>query len=137
MAYSTNKLLTTADCDKAIKAAQNRKSDFSYEQTVLDHQLSSKAEDSDELAASLSALNTRITAMQASIDLLPDGDDKLDEQTRLRRLNDKKDNLLDRLRKRGPASLLDAELEAKLIELQLAEIDTYLAAVNTRKAALA
>jgi len=55
---------------------------------------------------------------------------------KLRRLNDRKDNLEECLEKGGRAALLDAELGAELIATQITAIDAFIATVNTHKASL-
>jgi len=54
----------------------------------------------------------------------------------LGRLNDRKDNLEERIQKGGAALLLDTEIDAALLAVQIAEIDAYIAAINAHKATL-
>jgi DNA repair protein RadC len=60
----------------------------------------------------------------------------LDLQSKLRRLNDRKENLEERLQKTGAAALLDTELNAALLATQVVEINTYVTAITTRKGEL-
>jgi hypothetical protein len=136
MSYSTSKLTTIADCDQAIATATDRKSDLQFEQTVTARDLSDQEKTTALTNASLISVNAQITGTQAAIAAMPDGELKDDLVSKLRRLNDRKDNLDERLLKGGNASLLDTELDAQLLQVQIAEIDVYLAAVATRKAAL-
>lgn len=55
---------------------------------------------------------------------------------KLRRLNDRKDNLVERQLKGGNVSLPDYELEASLAQKQVLEITAYLDEVAARKAVL-
>jgi hypothetical protein len=67
---------------------------------------------------------------------MPEGAAKVEQVSKLRRLNDRKDNLEDRLRKSGNAALLDTQLEAGLLDAQITLIDTYVADVTAHKATL-
>ena len=77
-----------------------------------------------------------ITGTEAAIVAITKGQGKTDLQNKLRRLNDRKDNLAEHLQKTGAAALLDIELETAMLEAQIGEIDLFLAAVAARKAAL-
>jgi hypothetical protein len=136
MTYSTNKLTTTADCEKAITLAQDLKEDIIYEQSRANRQLSEQAKTTASATANLAVITAQIAGAEAGLAYLEDGETKVTEQSRIRRLNDRKDNLADTLRKNSAANVLDAELKASLLDLQITEIDAYITAVNTRKAAI-
>lgn len=60
----------------------------------------------------------------------------MEQTSKLRKLNDRKDNLEERLQKGGNATLQDAQLEADLLDTQISLIDTYVADVKAHKATL-
>lgn len=134
--YSTNKLLTAAECDQAIALATNRKAEFTFDQTVQDHSLVGQAKNAAIETANLISVNAQITGTEASIAVTTDGTFKTSLINKLRRLNDRKDNLNERMQKGGNISLLDAELDTVLIDRQMTEIDAYIAAVTAQKAKL-
>jgi hypothetical protein len=57
-------------------------------------------------------------------------------ESRIRRLNDRKDNLEERKAKSGNNALLSNELERSRNEKQIAEIDVYINAITVRKGEL-
>jgi len=136
MNYNVSKLTTAAECDKAIALATERKADLQFEQTVSGKQFSDQDKAIQQSQIDLITVKAQITGMETVIAALPAGTDKVDYEGRLRRLNDRKDNLEERLHKGGPASLLDTELDAALYSVQIAEIDAYIAAINAHKATL-
>jgi hypothetical protein len=138
MAYSTEKLLTSAECDQALDLAAQRKDDLQFEQTVQGRTLNNQSESVALANAKLVAVKAEITGQEAALATLPEGHpNRKVTESKIRRLNDQKDNLEERLESGGNAALLDDELDAGLTRAQIAEIDAYIAEVNTRKTALA
>ncbi len=138
MAYAAEKLLTAAECDQALNLANVRKDDLQFEQTVQGRTLNNQSESIALANAKLVAVSAEITGQQAALATLPEGHpNRRTIESKIRRLNDQKENLEERLESGGNAALLDDELDAGLLRAQIIEIDTYVSALNTRKAALA
>jgi len=57
-------------------------------------------------------------------------------RNKLRRLNDRKDNLEERLANTGNSGLLMMEMRKALAEAQVAALNTFIAGVEARKASL-
>ena len=136
MAYSTNKLTTVAECDKVLDLAKREKA-------VLDYKLTGLAIDTDEnqrsnaqLTADLLSVNAQVTAFKAAFDSLPEGAEKTEMGSKLRKLNDRKENLEERAAKVGTTGLLLTEMERGMLEKQVEELGVFIAAVTARKAAL-
>jgi hypothetical protein len=136
MAYSTNKLATVAECDKVLDLAKREKA-------VLDYKLTGLAIDTDEnqrsnaqLTADLLSVNAQVTAFKAAFDSLPEGAEKTEMGSKLRKLNDRKENLEERAAKVGTTGLLLTEMERGMLEKQAEELGVFIAAVTARKAAL-
>ena len=136
MAYSTNKLATVAECDKVLDLAKREKA-------VLDYKLTGLAIDTDEnqrsnaqLTADLLSVNAQVTAFKAAFDCLPEGAEKTEMGSKLRKLNDRKENLEERAAKVGTTGLLLTEMERGMLEKQAEELGVFIAAVTARKAAL-
>jgi hypothetical protein len=136
MAYSTNKLATVAECDKVLDLAKREKA-------VLDYKLTGLAIDTDEnqrsnaqLTADLLSVNAQVTAFKAAFDSLPEGAEKTEMGSKLRKLNDRKENLEERAAKVGTTGLLLTEMERGMLEKQVEELGVFIAAVTARKAAL-
>jgi hypothetical protein len=136
MSYTTSKLQSKAECDKAIDLANGRKEELIFDQTVSGRDLTDQEKSTAQTTASLVSTKAQITGTEAAITVMPDGDAKLDLQSKLRRLNDRKENLEERLQKTGAAALLDTELNAALLATQVVEINNYVTAVTTRKGEL-
>jgi hypothetical protein len=136
MSYSTSKLQTKAECDKAIELANGRKEELIFDQTVSGRDLTDQEKSTAQTTASLVSTKAQMTGTEAAIAVMPDGDAKVDLQSKLRRLNDRKENLEERLQKTGTAALLDTELNAALLAAQVVEINTYISDVDKRKAEL-
>ncbi|MCW3091744.1 MAG: hypothetical protein JWP81_2813 [Ferruginibacter sp.] len=136
MPYSTNKLLTIAECDQATSLATERKDDLEFNQIILGRNLTGQEKSTALTNASLIGVDAEIAGTEAAIAVMPDGDAKTGMQSKLRRLNDRRDNLLERQQKGGNVALLDYELDAALADKQLNEITAYMTAISTRKAAL-
>ena len=136
MSYSTAKLQTAAECNKAIEMANDRKSDFVFDQTVSGRELTEQGKAAALTNANLIRVKAEITGVEAAIAALPEGQAKVEMLSKLRRLNDRKENLEERLQKGGAAALLNTELDAELLKLQIAAIDSFVTEVEARKTAL-
>jgi hypothetical protein len=136
MAYNVNLLTTEAECDQLISMSNDTKSDFQFAQTNLTKRNNDRLRSSAKLTATLATVSAQITAFTAARNAMPDGPDKDAMNSRLRRLNDRMENLEESRNKAGAVSLLDNELERKMIDAQITEIDDFLVAVTARKEAI-
>ncbi len=134
--YSTLKLKTTSECDNAIALATDRKSELVFQQSALTRDLSGQEKSVDTISATLVALNAQITGFNAAIATMSDGEAKRDLQSKVRRLNDQRENLEERLQKSGAPAYLETELQAELSKKQVDEIDAFIASINQRKSEL-
>lgn len=136
MSIDVTSLKTKEECDQAIDLANERKEELEYEQTVHGKELKDDNLSVQAAKARLIEVNAQITGTTAALAALPAGKYKDTVVSRLRRLNDRKDNLEDQLKNSGAAALIDAELGAKLLEIQVTEIDNFIADVSAHKATL-
>lgn len=134
--YSTSKLLTVSECDQVITLATDRKDEFAFDKTVQDHTLSGQEKSTALATANLISVNAQIIGTEAAIAVTSEGKLKTELIGKLRRLNDRKENLNERMQKGGNVALLDTELDSALIAQQMTAIDAYIAAVNAQKATL-
>jgi len=86
--------------------------------------------------ASLLAVISEISALQSVVDGLPEGSVKEDMERKIRRLEYRQTLLSDRSEDYDIAALLDRELDVGTIEAELAEIDTFIADLETHRATL-
>jgi len=136
MDYSVARLGTAAECDLALDSADEIKEELEFEQLVLERESSTRSRSAIQLDADLASTNAQIQAFEAARDAISDPAEKAAFDSRIRRLNDRKDNLEERKAKSGSAALLNNELERARIASQILEIDTYKVAVTDRKTAL-
>lgn len=136
MNYSTAKLATIADCDLVLNRCK-------LEKATLEHRLGGIVLENDRsdgtlaaAQASLLSANAQITGFTAAFDSLPLGPEKTEMGNKLRKLNDQKENLEERLGKSGTTGLLLSEMHRGRMEAELAELVIFVAAIEARKAAL-
>ena len=86
--------------------------------------------------ADLTSVTAQITAFTAALDALPDGEEKENMRGKIRRLNDRKDNLNERIAKSGNSGLLMMQLRKGLADAQVAALDAFITGVTARKAAI-
>lgn len=134
--YSSNKLKTVIECDSAIALANERKDELVFQQSALVRELTGQEKSVDSISATLVALNAQIGGYNAALATMPDGEAKKEMQSKLRRLNDQRENLEERLEKAGAPAYLETELQAELSKKQVIEIDAFIASINQRKAEL-
>ena len=134
--YSTSKLKTAGECNSAISLATERKDELVFQQSALTRDLTGQEKSVDTISATLIALNAQITGFNAAIATMTDGEAKRELVSKVRRLNDQRENLEERLEKAGAPAYLETELQAELSKKQVLEIDAFIAAINERKAAL-
>jgi hypothetical protein len=77
-----------------------------------------------------------MTAFTAAFDALPEGEEKAMMASRIRRLNDRKENLEERLCNTCNKGLL-IEMHKGLAEMQVEALGSFIVGVEARKAALA
>lgn len=136
MAYNVNLLTTVAECDQLINTANDTKSDLQFAQTNLTKRNNDRLRSSAKLTSTLATVGAQITAFTSARDAMPAGPDKDAMISRLRRLNDRMENLEESRNKAGAVALIDNELERSMIDGQIAVINDFLVAVTTRKEAI-
>jgi Fe-S cluster assembly ATPase SufC len=137
MSYSIAQIGSEADGDAVLKEAREEKEDLEYKKTVQERKQKEYRENLTELNADLASTNAEIASLNVTIPTLSEGEHKRNEIKRLKRaeydlflLNNKQIDY-------GVVKLLQRELAVSLIDLQLAELDKFITAVEARKAALA
>ena len=136
MSYSVNKITTVVDCDLLLDWAVNEKSTLNLkklnEQSAANHYGSSSL----QIDAELQGVNAELSASETIIAALPDGKSKVEAIKKRTRQEYRKFLLVNRKESYGVVALLEKELDLANLDLELNEVDTFIAAVNTRKAAL-
>lgn len=136
MSYSVDKLASMAECDNVLNRANQEKA-------ILDHKLAGLVLDTSaslrttaQNNADLVSVNAQIAGFTAALNALSDGPDKEEMASKIRRLNDRKDNLEERISKSGNSGLLLMEMQRGMLEKQVTELTSFIDVVGVRKAAL-
>ena len=135
MAFSVNLLTTIAQCDSLLTTKQRERTGMVNRLNNLQFQLDNW-NDSTSAAAELAATQTLITSLTPIVATLPDGDDKRRNQNQLNRYETRVNNLISKVENYGVMALLEKELDRDTLTGDIATLDTFVAAVTTRRAVL-
>ena len=136
MSYSVNKITTIADCDLLLAWAAKEKADLNFKKLSEERLTTNYSTATIEIEAELQSVLTEITATETIIAALPAGNSREDAVKKKVRLEYKKFLLENRKERYGVVALLEKELDLTTVTLNLAEIDVFITAINTRKASL-
>lgn len=128
-------MLTKADCQAVLDQVADDRSRFVFRQTVATRSQDISTSSAAHIAADLAVANANINLLTTLIPTLPASDQPARELEK-RKFERQRDALTDRQQSGGAVALVERELEAKLVVLQLAEVDAFIAAVQARQAAL-
>jgi predicted nucleic acid-binding Zn-ribbon protein len=130
-------LATVAECDILLDRANLEKEELVHDAGGYKLDTTATARSVAQAQADLTSVNVQITAFTAALEALPDGDEKTKMASRIRRLNDRKENLEERVSNTGNTGLLLIEMRKGLADKQVEELNSFIAGVEARKAALA
>jgi len=136
MSYSVNALTTVADCDVLLAMAIQRKGELLHRRENITYQKDNNAVTSVELQTELLSVNTELSSVDGIIATLPEGPIKEDYVVKQSRLQWRQKLLNNKKADYGNIAMLDKELELALIDLAIAEVDAFIAAVTAKKATL-
>ena len=137
MSYSISKITSVADCDLLLAWAAKEKADLNFKKLSEERLTTNYSTTSIEIDTELQAISAEIASTETVIATLPAGNSKEDAIKKKVKLEYKKFLLENRKESYGVVALLEKELDLTKVTLELAEIDTFSAAITTRKAALA
>ncbi len=136
MSYQVSQLTTVAECDQLIQMANDAKGDLQFAEVSLTRRNNGRMRTATRLAATLATVEAQIAAFTAARDAMPEGPDKDSMSSRLRRLNDRMENLEESRSRSGAVALLDTDFDRAMITAQLAEVNNFIAAIEARKTVL-
>lgn len=136
MSYSLNLITLPSEADSLIKTAEREKRNLEHRKDSYQLRNENSAEDAVENAADLTSANAALTAVNAIIATLPEGERKEEELIKKMELELKIKKLTRNGSKRGAIATIEREYDAELIDRQLAAINDFISAVNARKAQL-
>ena len=135
MAFSVNLLATPTQCDALLATKQRERTGLVNRLNNLAFQLANW-NDSTSAEADLAATQALITGLTPVVNALADGDDKRRNQNMLNRYETRANNLIGRVENYGTIALLEKELDRDTVTGNIAVLDTFIAAVTARRAAL-
>ena len=136
MSYSISKITTVADCDLLLAWAAKEKADLNFKKLSEERLTNNYSAASIEIDAELQAVITEIASTETVIATLPAGNSKEEAIKKKVKLEYKKFLLENRKESYGVVALLKKELDLSKVTLELNEIDSFTAAIATRKAEL-
>ena len=136
MPYNVSQLTTVAECDQLIQTANDTKGDLQFTETSLTRRNNTRLRTATRLAATLATVVAQIEAFTAARDAMPEGPDKDAINSRLRRLNDRMENLEESRQRTGTVALLDTEMNRAMIAAQIGVVDDFIEELEVRKAHL-
>ncbi|TGE18952.1 hypothetical protein [Hymenobacter elongatus] len=137
MAYPFTLLTTVAECDTVLEAAQLELRDLKVRETVLTAQGERTSESATDITADLAAQTAIIGALTPVVPTLPTGSRaRINTEADLRRASQRHENLTASQQLRGPVAALNRALDLRQVQVQIAEINTFVTEATARKTAL-
>ncbi len=136
MSYSWNVVATQADCDAILTLVSRERADLVFSKSATEREIEHYAENSVEVAVELQKVSAQMSAYTTIVANLPDGENKEDNITKLKRLEVRQRVLNDRKNDYGVVALLDKQLSLGRIEKELVEVDAFIASLQAHKATL-
>ncbi len=136
MSYSISKITSVADCDLLLAWAAKEKADLNFKKLSEERLTNNYSAASIEIDAELQAVIAEIASTETVIATLPAGNSKEEAIKKKVKLEYKKFLLENRKESYGVVALLEKELDLSKVTLELNEIDSFTAAIATRKAEL-
>ena len=135
MAFSVNLLTTIAQCDGLLATKQRERTGLVNRLHNIQFQLDNW-DDATSAATELTATQALIAGLTPVVTALPEGDDKRRNQNQLNRYQTRANNLTGKVENYGVLALLEKELDRDTLTGDIATLDTFVAAVTARRAAL-
>jgi hypothetical protein len=137
MNYSVQTLTQVADCNQLLAWASKEKADLNFKK-LSDERLTTRfAETAQELDAVLQGVLAELAATETIISVLPEGPSKEDALNKKTRLEYKKFLLETRRESYGTVALLEKEMDLARVNQELVEVETFMVAIEEKKASLA
>ena len=136
MAYSLKLLTTRAQCDVVLAYAQAKLGLLNYHDTQTGRRADNLTASAGSTSAELTSLEAYLAALTPVVAALPPGKDREKQANELRLKTDRRDTLLARQSLQGPEALVEAELDATLVDAQLPLVQDLVAQVTAHRATL-
>lgn len=134
--YSVDQLTTVEDCNAVLNIATKEQKDLEWKRISIERQKEMYSENAVEISTELAAKEAELTALDAVIAGLPEGDLKEENIKKRKRAEYSIFLLTDRKANYGAVALLDKEYDLQCVLQALEETATFIAEVQARKAAV-
>jgi hypothetical protein len=136
MQYSITRITSKTDCDALLALASKEKGDLDFKKISLERNQQGYLGRSVQLTTDLQVTRTEISALEAVVAGLPEGDVKETNISRKKRMEYRLFTLEEQSEKYGMLALLEKEMQISMIEKQLAEIIVFTQLIEAHKATL-
>jgi hypothetical protein len=136
MAYSVTRLTTKAECDDLLEKARAEKKSVAYRRDGFEIQQNNYRERSIDVQSELKSVQAQLGVLNTVIPALPEGDQKEEEITKLKKLEVRERQLKSLNEDFGVLALLEKELEVDRATKEEESIDAFIVAIEARKAQL-
>jgi len=129
-------LLTAEDCDTAISRAQAKRLQTEFDRYEITKDNAKAATDGPNYEYTLTETQGKVDGLTTAINLMPEGPGKEGFKLDLKKYEIKLASLLNKQGNYGQQSMLDQQCDYISLGNALEGIDSYIALVEARKAAL-
>jgi hypothetical protein len=137
MTYSIIRLTTTDECDAVLKQTQTKLKELNHQAYLSGYEQEESDESATSIQVSLIGVDADIAGLNTKLGVLPADSILYKKQAaKLRDAVNRRAGLLDRQEAKGSVALLVQELELSQVQVQIAEITAFVAAVTAHKATL-
>jgi len=131
MAYSLARLTSQAEADALLRLAKEDKDTLTFRIIGYERQMKNALDRTADIEADLARNQADIAAADAAIAVLPDGNAKEEQRSKKRRLEGERAIINERKFDFGIVALIDKELELARAQKELAEVNDFIAQVET------
>ena len=137
MNYSLEMITTIAECDALLLVAGEDKESLERRRRNLDETIGNFGDRTHNYGTELQATQTLLTTYNAAYDALPEGKNKATIYLEMKRLEARKAQLEKSVTSYNASSLINKQADFNLLDSQVPVVTAFIAAIQTRRAALA
>jgi hypothetical protein len=137
MDYSLEKVSTVEQCDTLLELAQDDKESLERRRRNLDEAIDNFDERTTDIGTESTAVAALLQSFTTLYGSLPEGKDKVETNLEIKRLEARKAQLDKMVIGYNVYALLGKQVDYNLLDAQVTIVDTYIAAVQGKRAVLA
>ena len=136
MSYTINNLTQVSDCDVLLTWAGKEKADLIFKKLSEERLTTKYSSTSIEVESELQGVLIELTATDAVLASLPEGEIKEDTLKKKTKLEYRKFLLENRKESYGTVALLEKQLDLERVNKEIEEVDAFILAITNHKATL-